>query len=91
MSKLSQTDSGLFVVKEEEDPFKRPPKSIKIWNITTGYNREVSKFITAIEQQGGIICGVLLVDRYNHWGDEMGHEYAVIYQAEKELSIEQWT
>ena len=91
MSKFKQTESGLIIPVEEEDPTKRPLKNIQIFSITTGYSREICKFITAIEKQGGIVCGALVIDRHNCWGDKMGYNFAVIYQAEEEISIEQWT
>ena len=90
MSKLSQTDSGLFVVKEEEDPRDRPRKTISIYHITTTYGAEVEKFIRAIRENGGKFLACIKVGGYNVWGDYMGERYGVFYEAEEELAIEQW-
>ena len=68
----------------------KPAKSIKIWTITTTYVKEISKFISAIHKGEGVYCGCLVIDRYNYWGERNGEQYAIIYQAEEELAIEQW-
>ena len=91
MSKLSQTESGLLIVEEEKDPRDRPRKTISIYHLTTTYGNEVEKFTKAINKGGGKFIACLVVGYYNAWGDKMGKQYAVFYQAEKELSIEQWT
>ncbi len=91
MSKLRQTESGLIVPVEEEDPTKRPPKRIELFSITTLYTAEAEKFIHAILKGGGSYIGCLLVDRYNYWGEINGKHYLHLYHAEEEISIERWT
>ena len=69
----------------------RPPKKISVYHITTTYASEAEKFIKAIHKEGGSYIGCLVVDYYNYWGDIMGEQYLHLYQAEKEIGIEQWT
>ena len=77
-------------VEYPKDQKDRPRKTINIYHITTTYSAEIEKFMSAIRKGGGIFFACLVVDYYNFWGDKMGKQYAVFYQAEKELSIEQW-
>ncbi|KKL07723.1 hypothetical protein LCGC14_2583170 [marine sediment metagenome] len=89
--KSKQTDSGLIVFEKEEDPTDRPRKRMSLWSLTTTYEEEIKKFIDAIDKAEGKVCACLVIDKHNYWGDVMGKEYAIIYQSEKPVSVEQWT
>lgn len=84
------TMSIIIPVEYPKDPKDRPRKTIHLYHLTTTYDAEIEKFIGAIRRGGGKFCACLEIDYHNAWGDMMGKQYAILYQAEEEISIEQW-